>query len=249
MSRVRILIIEDEMIIAEDMRDMLEELGYEVVGVAGSDAEARRLLLNISPDLVLVDITLGVEQTGLELGKYIDQQFDIPFIFCTSHADTATLDQAKKANPNGYLVKPFDQKDLYSSIEIALSNYSKSIGQNNESSNDDLNDGLVIKDALFIKSGQLFVKVKFNDILWLSPDGNYTILHVRDNKKHLVRVPLKDILIDLPETQFYRTHRSYIVNLEHVDSINNQYVYIGEAEIPLGKNFRDELLSRINKMT
>ena len=247
MSKVRILIIEDEMIIAEDMRDMLEGLGYEVVGVTGEPDEAKRLLATLQPDVTLVDITLGVKQDGLALGQHIRETYDDPFIFCTSHADKGTIEEAKLSNPDGYLVKPFDEKDLYSSIEIALSNYAH---RQDEAplTDDSMNEGLFIKEAIFVKTGHMFVKVKFSDIQWMSADGNYTTLHTSDQKKHVVRMALKDLISSFPKGDFYRTHRSHIVNLQHVDSINNQHVYIDGHQIPLGRQFRDELLKRVNKM-
>lgn len=244
--KVRILIVEDELIIAEDMRDMLEELGYDVVGVTGDVQEAKRLIEATSPDIALLDITLGVDQLGLDLAQDVATHYKLPFIFCTSHADRTTVSRATQLHPHGYLVKPFEQNDLFSAIELALSNFSANRTVKS-SRNDDLSENLIIKDALFVKEGHLYVKIKITDIKWLSPDGNYTTIHT-STKKSVVRMPLKDLHQQLPQDQFFRTHRSYVVNLRHVEAINNQNIYINGEPIPLGKNFRDELLSQIRKM-
>ncbi|MEO9801733.1 MAG: response regulator [Reichenbachiella sp.] len=247
MAKVKILIVEDELIIAEDMRDMLESLGYEVVGVTGRLDEARRLLAATAPDIAMVDITLGTKQDGLDLASHIINHQNIPFVFCTSHADKGTVDKAKQLHPHGYLVKPFEQNDLFSAIEVALSNFSYS--RDADSSPLEVkNNDLIIKDSLFVKEGHLYVKVKIEKIQWLSPDGNYTTIHEEGGKKHLVRMPLKDLHDQLPQDKFFRSHRSFVVNLASIEAINNQNIYIDSQQIPLGKNYRDELLSQVKKM-
>lgn len=245
--KIKILIVEDEMIIAEDMRDMLESLGYEVVGVTAEPDEAKRILSATDPDIAMLDITLGTQQLGLNLAEEIQEKFNIPFIFCTSHADPDTISKATKLHPHGYLVKPFDQNDLYIAIEIAIANFSRSKKAEKVEEKVEKED-FVVKDALFIKEGNLYVKVRIDQILYLTPDGNYTYIFESENKKHLVRMPLKDLYELLPGNKFYRTHRSYVVNLEHISAINNQHVYIENTEIPIGKNFREDLLSMIKKM-
>jgi len=245
--KVKILIVEDELIIAEDMRMMLETLGYQVVGVTGDSEEAKRLIVATSPDIAMLDITLGTQQLGLDLAKEIVENFKIPFIFCTSHSDKSTIGKATQLHPSGYLVKPFEQKDLFSAIELALANFSF-----NRSADPGMNESvedkdLIIKDSLFIKEGHLYVKVKIGDIQWLSPDGNYTTIHA-GVKKHLVRMPLKDLHEQLPKDKFFRSHRSFVVNLDSIEAINNQNIYINSQQIPLGKSYRDELLSQVRKM-
>ncbi len=248
MQTVRILIVEDELIIAEDMKDMLEDLGYEVVGITGEEQEARRLLAATKPDIAMLDITLGLKQSGLGLAEHINQDYRIPFIFCTSHSDKATVSKASALHPHGYLVKPFEQKDLFSAIEVALANFSSNkFAESPEEKTSDQTD-LIIKDSLFIKEGHLYVKVKMSDIRWLCPDGNYTTIYEQGGKKHLVRMTLKDFHDQLPKDKFFRTHRSYVVNLEHMDAINNQNVMIEGSQIPLGKIYRDDLLSQVKKM-
>ncbi|UXX78650.1 response regulator [Reichenbachiella carrageenanivorans] len=248
MSEIKILIVEDEMIIAEDMSDMLQSLGYDVIGVTGELDEAKQLLDELAPDIAMVDITLGVKQEGLDFAQYIKDHHDMPFIFCTSHADKSTIDKATPLHPSGYLVKPFTQKDLYSAIQVALANFA-----NDQPKTDKTpiaaSEDLVIKDSIFIKNGHLYIKVKFDDMLWISPDGNYASIQTVDNTKHLVRMPLKDFQDQLPTHKFYRTHRSYLVNIDRIEGINNQHVYLGEHQIPLGKNYREELLSLIKKLS
>ncbi len=246
--KTRVLIVEDEIIIAEDIREMLEKSGYEVAGLTGEVDEARRLLHATQPDVVLLDITLGQAQLGLELAREIAEKHQLPFIFCTSHGDKSTIKKATQLHPHGYLIKPFDQKDLYSSIEIALANFSSNLKSFDPDDPEVVTSDMIIKDSLFIKEGDLFVKVKIDDITWLSPEGNYTTIYDRQGRKYVVRMPLKDLYNFLPAEKFFRTHRSYMVNMDYVDAINNASVYIGTTKIPLGKNFRDALLTQVRKL-
>jgi len=116
----KILLVEDDDIIAkvEDWR--LKNLGYEVAGRAISGAEAMELVVNTKPDLVLMDINIQGEVDGIETAKRIKKQFSIPVVYVTSHSDGPTLDRAKATQPDGFVVKPFDDNDLRVAIELAL---------------------------------------------------------------------------------------------------------------------------------
>src|SRR5512142_1953087 len=116
----RILVVEDETIVAMDIERGLRTAGYEVVGTTGSGEEAIRLAEQQRPDLVLMDIRLQGAMDGIDAGKTIRQRFHIPIVFLTAHADAATVARAKMAEPFGYLLKPFEDPELHTAIEIAL---------------------------------------------------------------------------------------------------------------------------------
>jgi PAS domain S-box-containing protein len=116
----RILIVEDERITAEDLRDILEALGYCVTGVVSSGDEAIAAAGETSPDLALMDIRIKGAMDGAETARILRERFNIPVIYLTAHADRATLDKAKQAQPLGYITKPFQESELHASIEIAL---------------------------------------------------------------------------------------------------------------------------------
>lgn len=244
MSKVKILVIEDELIIAEDMRMMLENLGYEVVGTALDYSEAIELLDSTEPDIVLTDIALGGAKDGVDLAREIRDNYQLPFVFVTSHADRATLDRAKSVKPNGYLVKPFEADDLYTSIEVAIANYSGvSPGESEEGSA--VNSGLLVKDYIYVKEGHLLNKVDTKELLWIKSEGNYLELHTAQ-RRHVIRSSMKEFMDKLPASTFFRTHKSFAVNLNHVDAINSASVLVNEEHIPIGRNFRDLLLKQLN---
>jgi len=116
----KILIVEDEPIIAEDISMILEKADYHIVGIANDGIRALDLLHSQTPDLVLLDIALGSSVSGFDVAKVINEKYQIPFIFITSFSDRHTLEQAKDVYPHGYIVKPFKKKDILVNIEIAL---------------------------------------------------------------------------------------------------------------------------------
>ena len=123
--QIRILVVEDEPLIAEDIRDILESIDFTVSGVAYNSEAALAELSHNPPDMVLLDVNLGSELDGIEIASLINKQYGIPFVYITSYADRATLERAKHTQPMGYIVKPFDEKDLFSTLEIALYNFSQ----------------------------------------------------------------------------------------------------------------------------
>lgn len=125
MSKTRIFVVEDESIVAKDIQRTLEKLGYEVPATASSAESAFQKLEEVEPDLVFLDIKLKGEQDGVHIAEHIKDRYDIPVIFLTSFVDQDTIDRAKVTEPYGYLVKPFNEGDLKTTVEMALFKFSK----------------------------------------------------------------------------------------------------------------------------
>ncbi|HAT65054.1 MAG TPA: hypothetical protein DCS66_10695 [Flavobacteriaceae bacterium] len=124
MAKINVLIVEDDPLIAEDIRDLLSRVNYNIVGIAHSKADALNLLRNTSPDISLLDINLGDNTDGILIAEIINETYKIPFLYLTSYSSKVILDKVKHTLPMGYVVKPFDEADLFTAIEIAISNYS-----------------------------------------------------------------------------------------------------------------------------
>ena len=125
---VRILIVEDEFITATDIKDNLEQMGYHITGLARDAAEACSILDQEETDLAILDINIQGDKDGIWIAKRINEHYKIPFIFLTSFGDERTVSSAIETKPYGYLVKPFERVDIYTSIEVALKNYSQIMG-------------------------------------------------------------------------------------------------------------------------
>lgn len=123
MSKLRVLIVEDEPVIAENISMYLDNNDFEVSGIAYDSAEANDQLLNNTPDAAILDVNLESEEDGIDIAKRINENYHLPFLFLTSYSDKETLQRAKMVNPSGYIVKPFNEKTLLASLEIAISNH------------------------------------------------------------------------------------------------------------------------------
>lgn len=242
MYQVKILIVEDESLVAMDMADMLTNLGYKVLPAAYNYADAVEMLNNEMPDLVLADIDLGEGKSGIELAQLVRRKYNLPFIFITSHSDKATVSNAAATAPNGYLVKPFSEEDLFSSIEVALANFNE--GRRNQAL---VKDTVAIPDTIFVKTDTNYVKVIIADIQWLESDHNYLYI-VTHGAKHIVRSSFRDFMENLPAGKFMQVHKSFIVNLQKIDSVSHTEIVINKTPIPLSRNYKDELFDKIKRV-
>lgn len=120
MESIKVLIVEDELLIAKDIHAHLEEYGYHVTGIAFDYEEAIENITNETPDIVLLDINLNGEMDGFRVAEFINKNYDIPFVYITSYGTQEIIAKAKHTRPTGYLVKPFKKADIFSSIEIGL---------------------------------------------------------------------------------------------------------------------------------
>lgn len=244
MDKIRILIVEDELIIAEDLKDILEGLGYEVCGLAISAREARVILEGHAPDLALLDIQIKGGKDGIELAQQIRDEFKVPFVFLTSHADKNTLARAKEVHPYGYLVKPFQEKDIHATIEIALSNFASETKKSNQQTSE---AGFMLNDSLFIRTGGMLVKVKFKEVNYMEADGNYTHIFTKE-KRFVIRAILKELEQKLSNYNFVRIHKSYLINLAMIDAIDPQAVHMGDKVIPISRSQYSWLLNHITTL-
>lgn len=124
-SKIRVLIVEDDPLIADDIRGHLSDADYSVIDIAYDKSDALRIMEKEVPDIALLDINLGNNMDGFEIAKTINDKYIFPFLYLTSHSTRAVVNEAKQTHPMGYIVKPFDENDLFTSIEIALYNFSQ----------------------------------------------------------------------------------------------------------------------------
>jgi len=235
MNRVKIAVVEDEIIIADNICESLDALGYNVLEPAITFTEGKELIDTELPDIAILDIHLSGRKDGVDLALYIKETHDIPFIFLTAHADKATVERAKIVNPPAYLIKPFTKEELYSAIEVALFNHQQAKL---------LQEDTVQKPYIFIKQKNYFLKLQLENILFLKSDHVYLELHMVNQEKYVLRESLADFESKL-NNDFIRIHRSYIVNFTHVDFVDAKIIKVASSELPLSKQFRSILLEKM----
>jgi DNA-binding LytR/AlgR family response regulator len=233
---LRIYIVEDEPLIADTIRTVLEENGHSVCGESDNAKEAVFDIETLDPDLVISDIVLEGDLDGVSMIEHLQKKRKFPFIFLTSLSDQMTLDRVKKTRPAGYIVKPFNENTLISNIELAYHKFtsdSPSISVNLES------------DSFFIKNKGELLRVIQSDILFLEADGNYCNLYTA-KRNHLLSHTLKSVEEKLPFHKFLRVHRSYIINFSKIESIQDGYVFIDGHKIPVSRSFKEALMNVLN---
>lgn len=241
---MNILIVEDEPNYSDTLEMFLDELGYQVAGVADEGTKAIDLFDKTKPDLVLMDINLKGQLTGIDIARHFQSVRPTPIIFITSYDDKETFNEAKSTAPYAYLIKPFDPETLERSMELALQKVylpEERVFDNNEVA--------LATNCFFIKERNRLVKVNTTEILWVSVEDKYCQLHTK-KRNFLVRQSLTDLATKLDPSVFVQTHRSYIVNAAKIDDIDIALyvVRIGDHEIPLGKSYKDDLIRRVQML-
>lgn len=249
MSKTNILIVEDESIVAKDIQMSLKKLGYHVVATCSSGPEAIQAVEDHHPDLVLMDIMLKTEMSGIDAASQIKQRFNTPVIYLTAYADESTLAKAKVTEPFGYIIKPFKEVDLHTSIEMALYKHEKDSEIKRER---DLLysivEGSTSKEIIFVKSNSKLVKLNTNEILFVEALKDYVVINTA-SAKYTIHSTMKDIEKKLPSKEFIRTHRSYIVRLDKIASIDSSGVMLegsNDVRVFIGGSYKEELMKRLN---
>jgi len=237
MSILKIGIVEDELVIGRTILNTLDELGYSHCGPAISYTEALEMLEQDKPDLLLLDIQLAGKKDGIDVAQKLNELYRTPFIFLTANSDGETIDRAKKVRPHAYIVKPFTKEELYAAIEIAFNNFTA----NRDNAKPDQPNALHPKEYMFVRDGYVFRKIFFNDLLYLESDANYVTLHLRSQKKVMVRSTLNDFITQLDTRTFVRIHRSYSVSINMIDDVFPSEVSVDGIKIPVGKSYREYL--------
>ena len=240
-SPVKILIVEDEMIIAANISLQLTVLGYEVTGIISKGEDAVNHIRQNNPDIVIMDIQLKGKIDGIDTAVQIKKEFNIPIIYLTANVDEEHFKRAKSTHPAAFISKPFKKLDLQHAIELT----SHQLNRNGIAAEDETcGSPYVQSDSIFIRKNERMIKIMIDDILYFEADRNYCKIFSK-NKECLLVMTLKEIDEKLPKERFLRIHRSYIINLSHVDEVAGSHVVIGKKAVPMSKNLRSELLNRL----
>ena len=247
-QEISILIVEDEVLIAQDLKEILEEVGYTEIFKARNYHQAIDTLNTNNIDIILLDINLNDTKSGIDLGNHIHQNLYIPFIYITSYSDAETIANVKQTKPSAFLLKPYNKTHLLASIEIALFNYSSNQNAADKNIEHTLNDNgdndLIINNQLLVKENYRFIKIPLDDILWFESDKNYVVVKTL-HKKHLLRTSLKKMQESLPANKFVKCNKQFIVNIQQIESFSNSMVNIKGNEISISRNEQDEVLKRL----
>jgi len=245
----RILIVEDEPFIAENLQEMLSIFGHENTEIANSANQAIKAIKTSRPDLVLLDVKIKGDQDGIELGGIIKEQYQLPFVYITSYSDKETVNRAKHTQPLGFIVKPFTKDDVYAAIEVALFNKNRIAVKGSTNVLASSNPTTYNNDFIFIKKKGMLEKVKYEELLWIEAAGNHITVKVEDGREYTIRKSLKEITDKLPKDRFLRVHKSFVVLVDAVTAIDTSFVYLGEKQIPIGRSYYNAFTATLNTIS
>ncbi len=235
-ENLKILIVEDEALIADHLAEVLASKEYTIVDIVDNADDAFEVLKSKEIDIALLDIHLIGVLNGIDVAIEINEKYKIPFVYLTSNTDPRTIEKVKQTVPFGFIVKPFQEDDLKPTIDIAYFNWKNQSNKRVVNSNED--------DHIFIKEKHKLIKVAYKDIVCLEACDNYCKVHTK-TERFMLSKTLKSLQEKLPVEMFFKTHRSYIINYNYIESILPKSVLINDKEIPLSETGRRALLEKI----
>lgn len=217
-KNVKILIIEDEIIIADFIYNILNKEGFTNLKMAHKENTAIDTMQSFLPEIILMDINLNGENSGIELAKSKNNEAKV--IFLTGQNDENLMSQALATSPESYLTKPIKKEDVIAAIKLLLlKKKSKTIS---------------------IKDGYDLITINHDDILFIKSDNNYIDIQGINNK-YTIRHSLEKFLEELNNTNFVRVHRSYIINKSKVSKQTKASVFIEKFEITTSKKYNFQM--------
>ncbi|MBI2722003.1 MAG: response regulator transcription factor [Bacteroidetes bacterium] len=231
MESLKILIVEDKVLIAEDLKNHLYKFSQSDICLAHSKDDAIKQLDTFKPDVAILDIEMERETDGLEIGEYINLNYQIPFIYVTAHSNIAMIKEIVKTKPRAYFTKPIKKTDLLVSLYLIASQRLQ-----------------LKKSCLQIKNGDEVVIIPFDTILYIEGDGNYINIYYGE-KKIMSRQSLSSIMEFLEPKLFFRIQRSYIINISKVRRYSKKEVEINGNILPVSRSIAEEFESLMKIQT
>ncbi len=229
-TETKVLVVEDEPLIAEDLAMQLRELGLTDIKIALTYDDAVQIVSEEKFGLILLDINLGGEKDGIDLASFINEQCPSPLIFITSYYDSDTIERAKKVNPAAYILKPFNKQDILVNVEMVLAKSSLKPCTKPEKFFIKNKDGLVSIDPMNID----FVEAFDNYAKVFSGNNAYILSHT-----------LKSVADKLQSYGFERVHKSYLINFSRISMISEGFIFFNDIKVPIGRSYRSDFMSKI----
>jgi two-component system, response regulator PdtaR len=254
-EKIHVMIVEDESIVAMDLAAGLEHDGYMVAGIADNYDEAVEIFSSGQVDILLMDINIHGNKDGVNTAAALMKIKQVPLIYLTAFTDPVTIERVKHTNPSAFLTKPYNIENVRIAIDLAMHHFAEAkptegkakvlpmqAGGEKKTDKEHL---LQLKEYVFIKQNYRFVKFKLSEVLFVEADNNYVNIHTQ-SQKFALRLSLSDLLERLQFPRLIRIHRSYAVNLDEISSFDDQLIKIGQHEIPIGRNYRQDFMDQFN---
>lgn len=234
--KIKVLIVEDEVLVADDIASSLETDGYEVTGIAISSEECLASISTNAPHVILMDINIKGSLDGIDTAKKVG---NIPVIFISSNTGQQFISRALETSPHAFISKPYNYRDVSVAIELAFKKHNELVLSSQNSTE--------ISDSIFVKKGDLYKKILFENILYIEASGSYCEVCTSE-EKYTLSFNLNHFQNNVQNKVFKRIHRSYVVNLNKVESFDKGGVSINGKYLPVSTSHRDEVFNYFNKL-
>lgn len=236
MDRIKVLIVEDKVLVASSIAATLEKYHLQVAGICRSGDQALSHVDKDRPDLILMDIELDGPLDGVATSELINRRLPVPIIYLSDYTDDRTVERAKKTFPANYLSKPFNEAELVRAIDIAFTNYNAGIRTQ---------AGILLGDHVFVRTNnQVYEKVAYSEIFYLKAGGSYCQIFTED-KTLTMSNSMNNIHRQLNHKDFMRVHRSFVVNVKKITSIEGRVIRLGKHRVQMNEESHRELLARL----
>lgn len=239
MTSLKILIIEDETITAMDLRETLQEAGHTVTAVARTVQEALKAVKNNPPDMALIDIHLeGSSEDGIAIAKKLLAIHPMPIMYLTANSEPETFQSAKETLPVAYLLKPFRHDELKLQVELAYHYFQSTLVTA---------DHIPVTGFLYLPVDKGHEKIDPKDVLYLEADGSYVETFLVNKKTYYISMNLSLLAQYFPTPNFYRLSRSLVINLNYLERLESNYLYLVGRESPFAipSGSRKELMKKL----
>lgn len=237
MKKIRVLIIEDNSLVAEAIARTLQKYSLDVAEIFSSGEDALKYFNDNEVDLVLMDIMLAGAMDGISTAQSMNDIRAVPIIYLTDHVDKNNVDRAKKTFPANYLSKPFNEADLIRAIDIAFSNATASNKPSGKTS---------VRDDVFVRTNsQQYLRIPYREILYLEAARSYCKV-VTDQGEYTLCTSMNRVHESFENADFIRVHRSYVVNSRRITKLDGNVIFLEQKTVDMGKEFRENLMSSLN---
>lgn len=219
---LRVYIVEDEPLIAQTAKMVLQDKGIKVLGISEDYEDALKNIKRLQANMILLDINIEGEKDGIHLANRLEE-LSIPYLFLTSQTDPCTISRVKNTKPLGFIVKPFTESGLLSNIELAWHKIS-----------------LRKEEYIIIRANGEQIKLNQASILYLKAFDNYCYV-ITNQKEYLIPHTLKNTANQLNTNVFKKSHRSYVVNTQKLKGIKSNAVVIDTVEVPLSETYKKDI--------
>ncbi|MBL4643643.1 MAG: response regulator [Flavobacteriaceae bacterium] len=241
-EKIQIYIVEDVAISRMSLETMLTENKYEVSGSAATAETAWEEMQHTPTDLILLDINLAGEKNGVWLAQQVRKHLNIPIVYLTAFGDQQTLKEVIETKPNGYLMKPYQEPTLLTTINIAFTNFLENPNKVIVSETEEM-----CNDFVFIKDKHMKIKIDVNDIYYVKSEGNYLEIILKD-KRHVIRNKLLAFKQELPSGLFFQSHQRYLINIAKIVVLKKDVVILQNQEIPLSLKYKTPIETALSNL-